>query len=194
MSVVTSCKNENDRIEIYLIKSRVASKEGIPLSKIKEFREDNSFSKDFINGTNYDTIKHEFILAGSFDVRSNQLPIEPFILDSEIELLDTIKNEIYLTDSGLKKIKELEPNMIHGTQFVICNNKKPVFTGYFWSKYSSYMSTWNCIEYDHLDTKNNKKLKFFKGSGTNLPIKNKINFGEYKNFIEAFKKTNRLIE
>lgn len=193
-TLVTSCKQESNSIEIYLVKNRIETKEGIPLSEIKGFEQNNSFSKAFINGTKYDTVKRDFILAGSFDAKYNQLKKEPFILDSEIELLDTIKSQIHLTPSGFKKVKELKPDMIHGIQFVVCSNKIPVFTGYFWSKYSSHMSTWNCVEYDHLVTSGNNPLKLFKGEGANLPNKSKIHFKEFKYFVEALKKTNRLKE
>jgi hypothetical protein len=194
-TLLISCKHESNSVEIYLVKNRIDTKEGVPLSEIKEFKQKNSpFSKAFINGTKYDTVKRDFILAGSFDAKYNQLKKEPFILDSEIELLDTIKSEIHLTPSGFKKIKELKPDMIHGIQFVICSNKIPVFTGYFWSINSSHMSTWNCIEYNYLDEKQNNPLKLFKGEGTHLPNKSKIHFKDYKYLVEAFKNNNKLKE
>lgn len=194
--LIISCEKQSNCIEIYLIKNkRIKTNEGIPLSKVIGFNNDNnSFSEAFVNGTKYDTVRKKFILAGAFNTTYDQLAKTPLIIDSEIEFLDTIKSEIHLTSLGFKKIKDLKPDMIHGIQFVVCNNKKPVFTGYFWSKYSSYTSTWNCIEYNHLDTIDNNPLKLFKGDGTNQPIKGKIHFKKYKNFIEAFKNSKRLKE
>lgn len=190
---MNSCMKNDNSIEIYLLNERVETNEGVSLDKIKEYVENrNTFSKTFIDGTRYDTIKHEFIFAGKFEVKESQINKDPFIFDAEIESLDIVNGKILFSESGYKKIKAIKPDMIHGVQFVICNNKKPIFTGYFWNKYSSYVSTWNCLEYDHFDKKAGNQLEIYKGNGIDKIHKSKIDFNQYKDFVNAFKESNRL--
>src|SRR5436190_2278445 len=99
---LTSCTKNDDLIEVYLLKERIETNEGIPLSKIKEFKADDTYSKSFIEGTNYDTIKHEYIFAGKFEVTDNQMQSEPLVLDSEIMSLDTLNGEIQFRESEYK--------------------------------------------------------------------------------------------
>lgn len=188
--IFISCQQKVDELEIYLLKQRVVSTEGIPISEARKIKEFKSIYGEFNDDTNFDIINKRFIFGGKFDVKLSQLEKEPFIKDSEIKSIDTIKGEISFTKSASDKIKKLRPNMINGKQFAICLNKKVVFTGYFWSKYSSYLGTWNCIEYNHLDDKTNL-FSIYKSNGMNK-IRTKINFKEYYDLVKYLNDTNRL--
>lgn len=190
---LVSCVETKHSIEIYLLKERVTSNEGIPFSKTKDFAKMDSVNLDPIAKiTNYDTIKKEFIYAGKFEVNPNQMDSNPLINDSEIINLNTKKGNLRFSETAIKKIKDLKAPMQNGIQFVICDNKKPLFTGYFWNSYSSYGSTWNCIEYNNMNIKD--ELKIYKGNGIDATKRTSVDFEKSKELIEAFKATNRLIE
>lgn len=188
-----SCVETKHSIEIYLLKERVKSNEGVPVAEIKDFNKMDTISLKAIGKTaNYDNIKKEFIYAGRFEVNSNLIDSTPLIYDSEIINLNTQKGNLKFSESAIKKIKELKAPMQNGIQFVICDNKKPLLTGYFWNSYSSYGSTWNCIEYNNIKVKD--ELKIYKGNGIDATKRTSIDFSKSIELIEAFRITNRLIE
>ncbi|MEN2399120.1 hypothetical protein GKZ90_0004995 [Flavobacterium sp. MC2016-06] len=191
---LTSCVEPKHSIEIYLLKERIKSNEGIPVDKIKNFDKivDTVFLKTIGKTANYDTIKKEFIYAGRFEVNSNQIELNPLINDSEIINLNVQSSNLKFSESAIKKIKKLKAPMQNGIQFVICDNKKPLFSGYFWNSYSSYGSTWNCIEYNNI--KINEELKIYKGNGIDATKRISINFADSKELIDAFRATNRLTD
>lgn len=193
---LVSCTEPKHSIEIYLLKERAKSNDGITVEKIKNFEKLDTISIDLLSKTaNYDTINKEFIYAGKFEVTSNQIDSIPFISNSEIKSLDTVHSKIQFSGTVLEKILKIKPNTKTGVQFVICLNKKPIFTGYFWSKYSSYGSTWNCFEYDQRASEKEKYFfKIYKGNGINPNKRTNVNFNDSMELIQAFKKTNRLIE
>jgi len=83
--------------------------------------------------------------------------------------LDTISGKIELTAEAINKIVDLKSSMKHGIKFVICQDKEPLSTGYFWSSLSSYGSTWNCIEYNHSKkVSSSTKLNIYMGNGMNF--------------------------
>jgi len=140
----------------------------------------------------YDSVKKEFLYAPKFEVAKNLLNEKPLITDDEILCLDTVSGKIELSAEAINKIVNLRPSMKHGIKFAICKNKEPLFTGYFWSSFSSYGSNWNCIEYNH----NKKvtapvKLNIYKGNGLNPSKREKIDFKLYpellSNVIESGK-------
>lgn len=190
---LVSCMEDKHSIEIYLLKERVKSNEGTPISEIKNF--DKIYMgnlKSIAKNVSYDTIKKEFIYAGRFEVNLNQIDSNPLINDSEIINLNVEKGNIKFSETALEKIKKLKAPMQDGIQFVICDAKKPLLTGYFWNSYSSYGSTWNCIEYNNIKIEH--ELKIYKGNGINATKRKTIDFQKSKQLIKAFKETNRLIE
>ena len=144
----------------------------------------------------YDSIRQELIYAPKFEVRQSMLMENPLIMDGEILGVDTTGGNIIFTATGFNKIINLKPSMKHGIKFAICENKKPLMTGYFWSSLSSYGSTWNCIEYNHLakTDKSPKRLKIYRGNGIDITKREKINFKDYPELLKALAKTNRIIK
>lgn len=189
-----SCIKTKDSIEIYLLKERIKSKEGISISEIKKNSKIDYITdiKSAAKVANYDTVKKEFIYAGQFEVDSNYLNDKPLINNAEIINLNLKNGSIQFSESGIEKIAKLKISVQHGTQFAICVNKKPLLTGYFWNFYSSYGSTWNCIESNNPKIKD--QLKIYRGNGIDATKKISVNFDNSQELIKAFRITNRLIE
>ncbi|OYQ47948.1 hypothetical protein [Flavobacterium aurantiibacter] len=83
--------------------------------------------------------------------------------------------------------------MKEGIKFAICQNKKPLFTGYFWSSFSSYGSNWNSIEYNHTKKVSvPTNLKIFKGNGIDASKRKKISFANYKELVQILKQSERI--
>ncbi len=194
--LISSCKrtNNKDLIEIFILKERVKSDEGVPyinLDTNKVFNK-NELKKEK-ELPNYDTIKKEFIYAGRFDVDIKQIKENPFINNDEIIMLDTVSGKIKLSANAINKIISLKPSMKEGIQFVICKNKKPLFTGYFWSSFSSYGSTWNCIEYDHtLKTEKPVVLNMYRGNGIDALKRQKIDFNKYHEILNVLSEDEKI--
>ncbi|MPT33558.1 MAG: hypothetical protein E2604_00350 [Flavobacterium sp.] len=193
---LTSChKSEQHSIEIYLLKDRLNTDEGVSLEKIKDFPEmDSTALKEMPKTVRYDTLNKEFIYAGSFHANKNQVEPTPLIKNEDVLGLDVENSEIKLSAESANKIIALKPSMKDGIQFVITDNKNPVMTGYFWSSYSSYGSTWNNIEYDH--TKKVDKpifLRMYKGHGINAAKREAIPFSDFKDLVNAFSQSDRLL-
>lgn len=193
-----SCTYDKDKIEIYLLKERIRSIEGIPLleyAKLENYpliQEITSIEK-----ANFDTIKKQIIYGGEFRVSKEHINKLPLIQDTEIIKFDSTTNELIISTSGRKKIENLKPNMKFGTQFVICINGEPSLTGYFRNHFSSYIYNWNYIHYKH--PKDNFQTpnvdKFIINQNVGYVKWNPIipNMNEYPKLIQAFQSTNRLI-
>ena len=177
------CSRPKHNLEIYLLKSTSKSEEGIPA---REYFEKQKIDFDTLiikRNMNYDTINNELIYAGKFDITKSNLESKPFITNDEIEFLDLKSNEIKFTVSAAKKIASLSGKMTEGHQFVVTDNKRPVFGGYFWSVFSSYGTDWNTILHVHKieGAKPNKKgnYQIFEGKGMGDFRNDPINFRSY---------------
>lgn len=194
--ILFSCSSQESKIEIYLLKTRVKNIEGIPLKEYKKFTEWEINTSNFKYVT-CDTIKKKLIYGGEFDISKSILENHPFIEDDEIEYLDLKRNVIVFTKSAGRKIGSLDGKMTEGYQFVITENKTPIFSGYFWSIFSSYSPSWNTILHVHKikdkEPKEDTEYPIFKGNGMNKP-ETKIDFKKYSKLIHALKKSNRLKE
>ncbi len=192
--IFLSCTSQENKIEIYLLKSRAENIEGIPLKeyiKNVEWKIDTASFKY----VTYDTIQKNFVYAGEFDISKSILEDKPFIEDEEIEYLDLKRNIIAFKKSAGRKIGSLKGKMTEGHQFVVTENGIPIFGGYFWSTFSSYKNNWNTILHVHQiinhKPKEDTEYPIFKGNGMNKPD-TKIDFKKYPKLIEALKKTKRI--
>ena len=118
---LVSChKSENHSIEIYLLKDRVTTDEGISIDKAISIEDvDTTLLKDIPIAVRYDTVNKEFIYAGSFRVKENQIEPTPLIKNEEILGLSIENSEIKLAAEAANKIIALKPSMKGGIQFVI---------------------------------------------------------------------------
>jgi hypothetical protein len=192
-----SCGNHEEKIEIYLLKNRIRTTEGIPVLeyvKLKNIKYVDNIEN--VKGCNFDSISSKLIFGGKFNVKKESLETEPLIANEDILKLNLKKSELILSEIGRKKIAQLKPNMKYGVQFAICVNRKPLLTGYFRSIYSSYIYNWNYISYDHY----NKEKRIEKD--TNFVIRQNQDYESWKpiltelerypELLKAFNETNRL--
>ena len=120
LSLIGCSKSEQHSIEIYLLKDRVNTNEGVSLDKVKHFPKiDTTALKEIANTVRYDTVNKEFIYAGSFRVKENQIEPTPLIKNEEILGLSIENSEIKLAAEAANKIIALKPSMKGGIQFVI---------------------------------------------------------------------------
>lgn len=194
--IISCSKKPKHNIEIYLLKSRVENSFGIPIADyLKMNKLDYVELKSFRNAT-FDTVKKQIIYAGKFDILKGQLNDKPFIENQDIKFLDIKRNKIIFTEKASRKIGSLPGKLNEGHQFIITDNGKPIFGGYFWSIFSSYGTNWNTILFTHklLNQPPKKELEYlmFEGKGMGFGLDNHINFNYYPQLIEAFEKTNRL--
>jgi hypothetical protein len=197
---LSSCvqKDEKANIEIFLLNERPVTQEGISYKEllINEVVNEKFASEIDTSLVRYDTLKSEFIYAGSFDAVKKVFLKKPFIESSEIIGFNSDKNTFFFSKSAAEKINSLKPSMRFGVPFVICENGKPFFTGYFWSTYSSYGSTWYCIKFDHMQKKysNNNTFSLFKGSGLRSPRDVDMkNDSERQKIINIFQKSDKIV-
>lgn len=168
-----SCQQRNSKseIEIYTIKS--SENENISVSR--------------------DSKKGEIIYAPKFEVTSDLINENPIITNDEILCLDIVSGKIELSSDAINKIVALNPSMKHGIKFAICQNKEPIFTGYFWSSFSSYGSNWNCIEYKHTEKATKPlKLNIYKGNGIDATKREKIDFRNYPKLLQYFQDSGKV--
>jgi len=156
--------------------------------EIYTFKEQNEVVNDV-----YYSVKKEIIYAPKFEAVQNSISKNPLILNEEILCVDTALGKIRLSAEAINKIVTIKPSMKHGLKFVICKDKKPLITGYFWSSLSSYGSTWNCIEYNHTEkVKHPTDLNMYKGNGINALNREKINFNDYAELIQSLGRSGKL--
>lgn len=192
-----ACDNHKDKIEIFLLKHRIRTTEGIPVLeyvKLKNIKYDENLKN--LQDCNYDSVSKSFIYGGRFTIEKESLEAEPLLKDEDVLKLNLKKSELILSENGRQKIAHLKPNMINGVQFAICVNRKPLLTGYFRSIYSSYIYNWNYINYDDnnkekwIDKDSNFIIRQNQGYQKWNPIVTDLS--RYPELITAFKKTKRL--
>ena len=191
-------KKESSKIEIYLLKDTILTKEGVEISNMpnKEDLDSTYYNKIDTIRVRYDTLNKEFIYAGRFNAEKSELKDKPFITNDEIIGLNLTESVFIFTQPAAKKIVNIQSSMKYGKQFAILKDGNILLTGYFWSKSSSYGSTWYCIEYDRTQNISKRnEFSFYKGNGINAMKREKIekdmpHIGE---LVNAFEKSDRLI-
>lgn len=198
-SLLFSCENHEEKIEIYLLKNRVRTTEGIPVLeyvKLKNIKYDENLEN--VKDCNYDSISKQYIYGGKFTVDEENLETKPLITDEDVLKLDLKKSELVLSEIGKQRITHLKPNMTSGIQFVICVNKQPYLTGYFRSNISSNIYTWNYIGYDYFEHKiatiHDKNFVIRQNEGYEKWKPTLSNLNQYSELVSAFRNTNRIIE
>lgn len=174
LMIIVSCNREDNKpkIEVYTFKN---------------------FQPPVTDNLQYDTLNKEIIYAGKFEVSAGDLNSSPLIHNEDVLELDTISGTIKLSATAINKIVSLEPSMKFGIPFAIFIDKEPVFSGYFWSSYSSYGSSWNCIEYNHTENVTDSKcLDIYKGNGIDALKREKVIYKNYPKLINSFKNSHRL--
>lgn len=199
VSFLFSCKNHEENIEIYLLKNRVRTTEGIPVLeyvKLKNIKYNKNLEN--VKDCNYDSISKQFIYGGKFTVNKENLESKPLITDKDILKLNLKKSEFIFSEIGKQKITQLKPNMKSGIQFVICVNKQPYLTGYFRSNISSNIYNWNYIGYDYFEHKiatiHDKDFVIRQNEGYEKWKPTLCNLNQYSELVSAFRNTNRIIE
>ena len=197
-TVLFSCNKHEDKIEIFLLKERIRSSEGIPVLEYAKSKNIQNEDLKNVEDCNYDTIAKQLIFGGKFYANKNDIIEKPLIEDNEILGLNLDTNEIILSDSGRKKIALIKPNMKYGIQFVIGVNGIPNLTGYFRSNISSNIYNWNYISYDYFEhnitTVHDKNFVVRQNIGYEKWKPVLSNLKEYPKLISAFKNTKRLNE
>lgn len=189
-----SCKKNEDKVEIYLLKRRIMSTEGIPVDEYSKLKNIKDFES--IKYCSFDTVKKQLIYGGKFIASQNDFEEEPLVKNDEVLALNIEKSELILSQSARKKISQIKPSMKYGVQFVIAVNKQPCLTGYFRSNISSFIYNWNYIGYNYHENS-------FEGkSDENFVIRQNTNYIKWspvltnlKNYtalITAMKNSNRL--
>jgi len=194
-----SCENHKEKIEVYLLKNRVKTTEGIAVLeyvKLKKIKYDTNLEN--IKDCNYDSISKQLIYGGKFTVDKKNIETKPLITDEEVLKLNLKKSELILSEIGRNRITQLKPNMKDGIQFVICVNKQPYLTGYFRSNISSNIYNWNYIGYDYFDHKiatiHDKNFVIRQNEGYEKWKPILCNLNQYPKLVSAFRNTNRIIE
>lgn len=192
-----SCSKQEHMVEIYLLKSRAKNKIGISCDEFKKIKNSEGLTESNIGRfSTIDTINKKIIFAGEFDIYNSNLEDKPFIEDNEFEYLDLKNNKIKFSESAVEKILSLKASMREGIQFVVTDNKKPVFGGYFWNSFSSFGSDWNCISFVHDIKERPEKEKFnhilYKGNGMGFWLDNHIDLNKYPQFLRALEETQKI--
>lgn len=191
-------KEREPKIEIYFLREKIASDYGIPVSSMAEYTKTDELDKERYSFTRYDTINKELIDGGPFKASIRDLKDAPLIEDKDIIAFNVKDEYITLTKEGYAKIKSFQvPCQVH--QVAITADKKVVLTAYIRSDLSSQNLHWYQIptsDYNDLSdkTKPNKSLRINFGS-LDWNGKEVVPKPPYpKEFLEAFRKTNRLKE
>jgi hypothetical protein len=193
-----SCQRKEDEIEIFLLKDRIRTTEGIPVLEyagIKKIKDENLKNLRYCN---YDSIKKQLIYGGKYTVKKEDIMSKPLIKNDEILSLNLRNNELIISESGKQKITQIEPNMKYGVQFVICVDKTPYLTGYFRSNISSYIYNWNYISYDYFEHKieavHDKNFVIRQNQGYEKWKPVLVDLNEYPELVLGFRNTNRIVE
>jgi len=202
-------KVPENKIEIYLTNKLVLKKNCVLLNEYKPYIDSlkivhsdiyikNNF-KRVLHFYQIDTISKIKSFKGKFSPKTIDLEEKPIIYNNEIKSFDLTKSIIEIDSiSALKMGKILNSmNLSYGQQYVILYNKDIVFTGYFVSAFSSTIINWHTSDVLHYDIlkkhiKNNSKIyihKCYCSNDVNIP-----EISTHKEFISAFRETNRLIE
>jgi hypothetical protein len=199
-------KIQKAKIEIYLPKERIVSKDGSELLNDWNFRKElKKYSSSILLNdyhlkyARYDSITHNIIYAGSFSATENDLPSTPFIYDNEILGFDFETSEIIISASGVEKLWSLQPNMNFSRQFILTADRKPILTGYFYSIYSSsyvkhfyivYNSGYEGVEKPEFKDEN-FKIEYNPESEFNWELE-KYDFKKSDEFYDAFEKSGKI--
>jgi hypothetical protein len=174
-----SCNKESkDVLEIYLLKNRIETLEGVPVSELKDTSIKNGLIERFGTNLRYDTITNKVIFAGSFFSKKSDIENQPFITNEEIIGLELANYSICFNKSVDKKISDSylkwRKENQSGKQFALCRNGAIVLNGYFYNAINNYTS----ITYQIFYTPNNKndtiKYLFTNGASYDLSKDKKI--------------------
>lgn len=197
-----SCsKKENDlKIEIYLVKSRILTYEGVLLKETNEYKKFRLDTHSFYSrkkDEKFDTVTNQLIYGGKYKVSQYDLKSSPLIEDGEILFLYKDSSQIQLSNSGFRKLQNFNYKDDDGRQYVITVNKKPVLNGYLMSRYSSKVYSHNFLLFDEI-VENEKPVEnhpleiFCVNSYIEFSKNTKTDLNNYPLLINAFKKTDRL--
>ncbi len=189
------------KIEIYLVKSRILTYEGVLLKETYEYKKFRLDTKSYYSNKKnekFDTVTNQLIYGGKYKISENNLKSSPLIEDSEILFLCKDSSQIQLSNSGFRKLQNLNYKDDDGRQYVITVNKKPVLNGYLMSRrYSSRVYSHNFLLFDEI-VENEKPAEnhpleiFCVNSYIDFSKKTKTDLNNYPLLINAFKKTDRL--
>lgn len=187
-----SCNQKKDEdIEIYLLKNRIESYEGVPLrTAIKDSVILKQVLESWGEGVRIDTINDKPIFMGHFQVDKKNLQEKPFVVDSEILGLDFKNSRIYFKKSVAERIYDSLPNWNKrkqfGKQFVLCHNHKIILNGYLIPSFSSYWSNSYQIYFHRLPDENDTitRVGYSFNYGLNFE---ENNLKKHKHLYEAFK-------
>jgi hypothetical protein len=198
--IFSSCKKNEDKIEIYLTKEPIEFTEGIHVKKYfteKLIKNSNASSKSKINelikkNVRIDTINKEFIYCGEFKATKEQLEEKPFIEDFEIINFNSKASTIEFSKSVINKFDKIEPYEDKiGIQFAICVNEKPIMFGYFIKGFmSGYYSKNYIIHFTHKSNYENGFSPYISSGKKFTPL----DTIKEKEFILSLKRTNRLTQ
>jgi len=200
--LLISCSKNNSetKIEVYFLKNKILSEEGVLLGKAPIFERLNLDTVKFYSSKKdqkFDTITNQIIYGGKYSVSENDLEAKPFLNDNDILFLDKYKSQIFLSSSGYEKLNGLDYKKYNGKQYVITVNKKPVINGYLTSSHSSIVHSFNyIIFYDNFEPEKqneNQPLEIKNANSYIVFSKSTVNdLNKYPELIKAFEKTNRI--
>lgn len=117
--------------EIYLLESECRNQNSY--NKYKTASEQKAFIDKYKSNESIPQDKCAFYV----DLEHCQIQSAAFLQKSDIEKFDWKSSKIVLTNSGIKKLKELQ-TPLPGLAFVIRLNEQNVYSGWFWNKASSF--------------------------------------------------------
>lgn len=125
-------------------------------------------------------------LPSYFVAKATDLKAAVFIADSDIVSYDTANYQLVISESAAARIWELHPPLQTGQAFAVAVDRRPVFTGYFYSPFSSFSFHSYVVPAGKSTT-----LQFQKGlpesKGTAIPERRKDHM-----LLAALKKSGRL--
>jgi hypothetical protein len=188
-----SCKNQEDKLEIYLTKNLVESYEGVPLRKaFKDSSIISNIENLYGEKIRVDTVTKKMIYSGRFNVSKNDLQEKPFILNSEILGLDFKKSEIIFNRSVSENIYKVLPywknSTVRGRQFVLLRNNRIILKGYLFGSMSSYWSNTYQIHFYNVEKLHQKTVRFSLNDSINF---NENHLMKNKELVSAFLKRNK---
>ena len=191
-----SCKNKEDKLEIYLTKNLVESYEGVPLrNAFKDSSLISNIENLYGKKIRVDTITKKMIYSGRFNVTKNDLQENPFIINSEILGLDFKKSEIIFNRSVSENIYKILPNWknanVRGRQFVLLHNGQIILKGYLIGTMSSYWSNTYQIHFYNNENLNQETVRFNLNDSINF---NENHLMKNKELVSAFLRRNKNLE
>ncbi|MGJ8667206.1 MAG: hypothetical protein ACSHW7_12625 [Patiriisocius sp.] len=199
------------KIEIYLPKERIKTKDGVEITREWNFIESTRTDSSMIHSNKLlrefarlDTVTDNYIYAGSYNADEDDLDINPFIYENEIISFDFETSELEISASGAEKLWNLQEDFIYSRQFIITADRKPILTGYFYGILSSSYVNHFYIFYENggfgekKPVFENEKLRIEYNSksmkGFFKTDKEKYDFKTIAEFYNAFKLSGRIAE